>query len=125
MEKLVNCDLILSIREIEGFNGGNQKLSLRVRTDNNQLIVIKFDCIWDMRYSIENGYIDRYSNFLRDIEKESSVLVVENSKYIKYFDEQVSGTRPTDKLVNYIINDSTDTVIEILSLEKPYVETGE
>ncbi len=47
---------------------------------------------------------------------------MENSEYIKYFEQQVSGTLPVDKLKEYIIFDKVDTVISALAFEDPEVK---
>ena len=72
-----------------------------------------------MRCSIENAYIDRFSKFCHNEEQESSVLLIQNSDYIQYFEKQVSGTRPVSGLKDYILSDSVDTVMEILTLKEP------
>ena len=38
-----------------------------------------------------------------------------NSKTIQDFEKQVSGTRTTENLKNYIIFDKVDTIIEVLT----------
>lgn len=78
-----------------------------------------FDFVWDMRCSIENAYIDRSTKFLHSERERSSILIILNSKYVKYFEQQSSGTRPIDQLKNYILYDSVDTVVEILSIKEP------
>lgn len=44
---------------------------------------------------------------------------VKNLKYIKYFAKQVSGTRPLDEIKDYLIFDSIDTIIEVLTVKEP------
>ena len=119
MEKLVNCDIIIDIESIEMIAGANQFFEVIFLTKDKVKYKIVFDFVWDMRYSIENGYIDRDSKFIRNTEYKSSVLLVENSDYVKYFENQVSGTRPTDNIKNYILFDVIDTVVEFLTIEKP------
>ena len=62
--------------------------------------------------------------FIRNTEKSSSILIVNNSEYVKYFEAQSSGTRPTDYLTEYIVYDKTDTVISVLSIKEPYMGQG-
>ena len=119
MEKLVNCNIIIKIELIELISGGNQEFEVLFSTKDKEKYKITFNSVWDMRYSIENGYIDRFSKFSRNAKQESSVLMVENSEYIKYFEKQVSGTRPINNLKNYILSDTVDTVIEILTVSEP------
>jgi len=120
MEKLVNCEIIVNIHEIELISGGNRQFEIGFLTEGKEHYKLIFDSVWDMRYSIEEGYIDRFYNISREIEQKSSVLLVENSDYLKYFEKQVSGTRPINKVKNYILFDAIDTVVEILT-SKPAV----
>jgi hypothetical protein len=122
MEKLVNCHIKLDIELIEKITGGNQELEVIFLTKDKKRHKIYFDCVWDIRYSIENGYIDRFSKFIRDVKEPSSMVLVEDSKYIKYFEQQASGTRPVDELKDYIMFDAVDTVVEILTLKEPVLE---
>ena len=80
---------------------------------------IIFDFVWDIRCSIESAYIDRSSKFCHNERQKSSVLLMKDSDYIKFFEDQVSGTRPVDEIKNYILFDSIDTVIEVLTLKEP------
>ena len=73
--------------------------------------------VWDMRVAIENAFLARVLK--RNLNRNSSILLVENSEYIDYFERQICGTYPTDELKHYIIFDKTDTVIEVLMLEEP------
>ena len=121
MEKLVNCAIIMDIEFIERISGANEFFEVIFLSKDNVKYKIEFDFVWDIRCSIENGYIDRFANFVRDAKEESSILLVENSEYIKYFERQVSGTRPVDKLKNYILFDAIDTVVEILTIKEPVI----
>lgn len=91
MEKLINCDFILNIECIESISGANQYYEVVFSTKDKMKHKIIFDFVWDIRCSIENGYIDRASKFLHCEKEKSSVLLVENSEHIKYFENQVSG----------------------------------
>ena len=119
METLVNCDITVDIESIDSVSGGNQEYEVHFTTTDNVKYILVFDCVWEFRCAIENAYIDRATQFKhREIQK-SSVLLVENSEYIKYFAKQVSGTRPIDAVKNYIIFDSVDTIIEVLTIKEP------
>ena len=75
--------------------------------------------MWSIRSSIENAYLKRNHEFQNNTQEKSSVLIIEDSKTIQDFENQVSGTRPTKKLKNYIIFDKVDTIIEVLTEEEP------
>lgn len=119
MEKLVNCNIVINIECIEKILGGNQFYEIFLLSTDNIKYKIVFDCVWDIRCAIESAYIERSINLCHNEEEKSSVLLIQNSKYIKYFEEQVSGTRSVGELKNYILFDSVDTVIELLTLKEP------
>lgn len=119
MEKLVNCSIFLDIECIDKIIAGNQVYEVFITSTNREKYKIVFDFVWDFRCSIENAYLERASNFYHNEEQKSSILLVENSEYIKYFKEQVSGTRPISELKNYIIFDRVDTIIEVLTIKEP------
>ena len=119
METLVNCNIIVDIVSIDQVAGGNQMYEVYFTSTDNTKYRLVFDSVWDIRCAIENAYIDRSTKFSHKEIQKSSVLIVQNSETIKYFQKQVSGTRPTDEIKNYILFDSIDTVIEILTLKEP------
>lgn len=119
MEKLVNCNIFVDIEIIDKISGGNQFYEVFFSTTDKINYKLVFDFVWDYRCAIENAYIDRFSKFCHNVEKESSVLMIENSDYVKYFQEQVSGTLPVDKVRDYLLFDTVDTVIEVLAVKEP------
>lgn len=119
METLVNCDIIVKIESIDRIRGENQCYEVYFTTVDKTKYKVVFDFVWDFRCSIENAFIDRSSKFCHNEKEKSSILVIQDSNYIKYFEEQVSGTRPTGELKNYILFDAIDTVIELLTFNNP------
>ena len=119
MEKLENCNIIIDIESIDKVSGRNQFYEIFFVSSEKIKYKIIFDFVWDFRCSIENAYIDRASKFCHNEREKSSVLLVKDSNYVKYFEEQVSGTRPINDIKNYILFDSIDTVIEVLTLKEP------
>ncbi|TDW20590.1 hypothetical protein EDD63_1112 [Breznakia blatticola] len=122
MEVLVNCNIVVDIETIENISGSNQYFEIIFSTPNKDQYKLKFDSVWDIRCATENGYIDRFSKFERNVKKKSNILMIENSKYKKYFEHQSSGTRPMEEIENYIISDMIDTVIELLTSQEPTLE---
>jgi hypothetical protein len=122
MEKLVNCHIELEIEMIDKISGGNQEFEIFFTTTDKKKYRIFFERVWDLRYSIENGSIDRFSKLIRNEKRASSIVLVEDSDYIKYFEQQVSGTLPINKLKNYIMFDAIDTSVDILTLREPVLE---
>lgn len=119
MELLENCGIIVDINCIDKILAGNQRCEVFFTSANKTKYKIIFDFVWDFRCSIENAYIERSSKFCHKEKKKSSILLINNSNYIKYFEEQISGTLPISKLKNYILFDSVDTIIELLTLKEP------
>lgn len=119
MESLVNCDIVIDIESIDKVLGGNQLYEILFTTINQMKYKIVFDFVWDFRCSIENAYIERCSKFCHNEKEKSSILLIQNSNYVTYFEEQVSGTRPIDELKDFILFDRVDTIIEVLTLKEP------
>ena len=121
METLVNCNIITEIESIDNVSGGNQEYEVYFTSSDKEKYKLVFDYVWEFRCAIENAYIDRASKFNHAEIQKSSVLLVQNSQYIKYFGKQVSGTRPLDAIRDYIIFDSIDTIIEVLTVKEPMI----
>lgn len=119
MESLVNCGIVIDIESIDKIVAGSQIYEVFFTTTNQIKYKIVFDFVWDFRCSIENAYIERSSKFCHYEKKKSSIFLIENSNYVKYFEEQVSGTRPVGELKNFILFDSVDTIIELLTIKEP------
>ena len=122
METITNWGDTVDIEIIENISGANQYFEIMFSSHDKKKYKFILKDVWDMRYSIENASIDRFCEFrkrLPDGIADNGVYVVKNSEYIKYFEHQVSGTRPVDELKHYIIVDVIDTVIDILTPEKP------
>lgn len=123
MEKLTNCNLVIDIKTIDNIHICTDDHSVHVFAVLSDLTKcrVEFRHVWDFRFSVENATIDRFSKVERRVTKNSSVLTMENSEYIRYFEKQSSGTLPINELKEYIVVDKTDPVISILSLEEPSV----
>ena len=122
MEKLTNCEIIININLITKISGGDRCFEVIFLTADEEEYKITFGRVWDMRWSIENASIDRFCEFRKCLPEgivENGIYLVENSKYIKYFEHQVSGTLPVDELKHFILSDNIDTTLDILTLEKP------
>ena len=119
MEKIENCNIVINIESIDKVSGGNQFYEVFFVSSEKIKYKIIFDFVWDFRCSIENAYIGRAAQFCHNEREKSSVLLVKDSVYVKYFEEQMSGTRPINEIKNYILFDSIDTIIEVLTLKEP------
>ena len=119
MEKLKNCDIVVVIEDIETISGTGQLFEVIFTANDGAKYKFTFDSVWDFRCATENAYIERGSKFSHEEREKSSILLIENSDYIKYFKEQSSGTRPVNTLKDYIIFDAIDTVVEVLTIKEP------
>ena len=117
MERLRNCEFIIDIEMIENISGADQYFEVIFSTTDKKKHKFIFKFVWDMRYAIENASIDRFCEFRKRLPEgiiDNGVYVVEDSDYIKYFEHQVSLTRPVDELTHYILCDRVDTTLDIL-----------
>ena len=121
METLVDSNLILEIEYINEISVKDQCLKMWITLSDKTKCILFFDYVWDFRYSIENACFLRMSELCHKEKEKSSVLMITNSEYIKYFERQVLGTRPISELKNYIVYDKVNTVVELLALKPPKV----
>lgn len=119
MENSINCNIIVKIDSIDKLEGSNQNCEIYITTVGGGKAKIVFKQVWDCRFAIENAFMDRASKIVHHEHERSSVLLITGSKYIRYFEKEVSGTRPINRLKDYILFDNVDTVVEILSNEEP------
>jgi len=118
MERLINCEFIIDILEIENISSASQHFEIIFSTTDRKRYKFVFKRVWDMRYSIEITNVDRFCEFRKNLPAglvESGIYIVENSEYIKYFDSQVYGIYPTDEVTHYVIGDKSDTLLDIIS----------
>jgi predicted cupin superfamily sugar epimerase len=107
--------LNVDIEFIAHFIGGNQELTVIFEDADKERGELYFEFVWDFRYANENAFIGR--NY--DRSEISSIYLVENSKYIKYFEQQVSSTLPVEDLKHFLIFDKIDTGLEVLTSAEP------
>ena len=122
MERLTNYEIVMDIEWIKNITGADQYFEIIFSTKDRKEYKIIFERVWDMRWSIENASIARWYDLRSCLPErivDSSIYVIEDSEYIRYFEQQVMGTRPIDELKHYIISDTTDTTLDILAVKKP------
>lgn len=122
MEVLKNCSIIIDIYDIYNISGAHQRYSVSFSTRSGVNYKLTFAHVWEIRSTIENGFIDRFYKFIRDVEEDSGIVLVEGSESIKYFENQVDGTCPVDELKNFLLFDVVDTVVEVLAHGEPILE---
>jgi len=122
MGKLANCEIVMDIDMIENISGANQHFEVVFSTKDKLKYKIILKWVWDMRYSIENASIDRFCEFRTRLPEgftKNGFYMVEDSEYIKYFENQVMGTRPINELKHYIFIDNVDTTLDVLTVGEP------
>ena len=108
MEKTINTEFILNITKIKKITVEDGKSIVLVDSKEYGIVEIIFENVWDCRYTIENGIIDRGTSIIHEEKIKNSIYEVKESRYIDYFKKQVSGTRSIDKLKDYILYDEID-----------------
>ncbi|MEY9972737.1 hypothetical protein ABH966_003113 [Lysinibacillus sp. RC46] len=88
----------------------------------NNKFKLQFNDVLDIRYSIENGFIDRVSNMPVDILKNNRMFVLTDSSYFNNFTLQISGTIPTDNIKHYLLFNRVDTGVELLTTNEPILK---
>lgn len=122
MERLTNWETTIDIEMIENISGAQQYYEVIFLTKDNERYKFILRDVWDIRCSIENASIERFCEFRKYLPEgliDNGVYVVEDSEYIKYFEHQVSGTRPMEEIKHYLISDQIDMMIDVLTPEKP------
>ena len=123
MEKIIDSEIISKILVIYDISGENRVFSIKFETKNKEKYKISFDNVWDLRYTIENANIDRFGDFEGFENRTSDIVIVENSSYIKSYEDNVLNfTYGIEDLKHYIVMDFTDTVVDILTNDKPKLE---
>lgn len=117
MQRLVNCEFILDILDIQNISGANQDFEIAFVTTDEKKYKFVFSGVWDMRYSMEIANVERFCRFREHLPTdliENGIYVVEDSEYIKYFGSQVLNAYSTNELMHYVIIDWTDTILDLL-----------
>jgi len=122
MERIKNCDIIMDIEMIDNVLGGNRYFEVLLTAKDTTRYKIIFSRVWDLRWSVENASIMRWSHFRTCLPEgliHNSVYVVEDSEYIKYFEHQITGTYPTHDITHYLLHDAIDSTLDVLAVNKP------
>ena len=125
MEKWISFDKInIRIKLIDSITirTCGEGCSINLMDNDKRKYVLTFDSIDDLRYAIENAFISRVSKVSREILESNSIFVVEESEYLKNFKYGVDGTIPIEDMKHFLIFDSIDTGIEILTNREPVLE---
>jgi hypothetical protein len=109
----------ITIERITQFTGGDHECTIFFEDNQGREGKLFFPSVFDFRYAIEEAFLGREA-----IAERGELLCfirVKDSEYIKYFEYQVCGTRPVDKMniMHFILFDHLDTGIEIIASEDP------
>jgi len=120
MEKVISYEkLNLDIEFIEELKGGNRDFVIYFSNTENNKFKLQFKDVLDIRYSVENGFIDRISTIPVDVLRNNRIFMVTDSCYLNNFIFQISGTMPTKNIKHYLLFDRVDTGIELLTTNEP------
>jgi hypothetical protein len=78
--------------------------------------------VWDLKYSVEDVQAGRFKELMEHSQADlaqSSIYAIEDSDYIRFFENEVSGTQPIEKIVHYVMTDAANTLLEFLTVREP------
>lgn len=128
MEQVIDSEFIYKILVIKEIVEIDRVFNILFETEteegnaSGELYKITFNSPFEIRYSVEDMNRTRFSKLTAEKELESSINIIKNSPYIKILDEYFIDTYPVNELIHYLITDSSDSVIDILTNEIPEIE---
>ena len=117
-------ELNIDVYEITSYVGSIAIASINFTAKDKSKHTLFFENVLSLKYTTENGFINRLYNVPREVLRSNRIFVVEDSEYLKDFEYEVSGTIPIDDVRHFIIFDTIDTGIEILTTHKPILDLG-
>jgi hypothetical protein len=111
----------VKVHSITRFVGGECEVAIHFSDPKGDHYRLYFDDTLDFRYAIEEAFIATVYRMPEELRTPDppSILMVADSAYLKHFEEEAGGTRPLEGLVHYLIIDSIDTGVELLSYTEP------
>ncbi len=122
MEIIKDSEFTYEILSIDDISGENQIFSITFKTKDRTVYRLTFNSTWDMHYSVEMANVTRFGEFKGREERTSDISLIENSEYIKNLDETFVEVYRLKDLMHYVITDYMDTVVDVITDEKPVVE---
>ncbi len=128
MEQVIDSEFIYKILVIKEIAEIDRVFNILFETEteegnaSGELYKITFNSPFEVRYSVEDMNRTRFSELIAENELQSSINIIENSPYIKILDEYFVDTYPVNELIHYLITDSSDSVIDVLTNETPNIE---
>jgi hypothetical protein len=115
--KYENIDI--TIERITQFTGGDQECTIFFEDNQGRGGKLFFPSVFDFRYAIEEAFLGREA--IAERGEFLCFIRVKDSEYIKYFEYQVDGTIPVDKMnmMHFIVSDPLDTKIELIASKEP------
>jgi len=128
MEQVIDSEFIYKILVIKEIVEIDRVFIILFETEteegnaSGEFYKITFNSPFEIRYSVEDMNRTRFSKLTAENELQSSINIIKNSPYIKILDEYFVDTYPVNELIHYLITDSSDSVIDILTNEIPNIE---
>lgn len=121
MERTVNGNVVIQIKEIIKFIGSNDHYEIYVITKDNVQMKLVFRNVVMAHYMEENGFINRGHHLQRCEETSSSLLRIENSQIIEQWGKLSKDDYALEGLKEFLLIDGCfgDTVVEIVTYDDP------
>jgi hypothetical protein len=121
---IIDSGITIDIELIERVTGGNRQFEVLFATRKDihhypTWYTLAFGHVLEFRYVIEEGFINRSYEFSSPSPWSSSIALVGNSTLTESFLKNVPWYGTSKEVMHYILFDRTDTVIELLTFEKP------
>jgi hypothetical protein len=108
------------IRHIYRFSGEGQECTVFFYDKTKRKYALHFDFVFDARYAIEDAFCSRVARRpWTDLGTSTGIYIVEDSDYLKYFEEQNCGVYQVNSFQHFILFDTIDTGIEVLTKGLP------
>ena len=117
-------ELNIDVYEITSYVESIARASINFTDKDKSKHTLFFENVLSLKYTTENGFINRFYNVPSGVLGSNSIYIVEDSEYLKNFEYEVSGTIPTDDVRHFLVLDSIDTGIEILTTHDPILDLG-
>jgi hypothetical protein len=117
MEKWYAYEKIqVQVEHIYGVFGGGRECTIFFSDKENRKYVLHSRIVFDFRYTIKTAFCNRVAKRLGQ-DSVAGIYTVEDSDYLKFFEDHTSGTIPIpwlDDLRHFILFDAVNTGIELL-----------
>jgi hypothetical protein len=107
----------VQIERICEASGGDHECTIFFFNEKKRKYALHFSIVFDLRYANEAAFGSRVAKQpWPDPAVMAGIYTVEDSDYLKFFEDQTSGTVPwLENIRHFILFDTIDTAIELLA----------